>query len=114
MCKRRTRGITMSHLSLLHFEGDPEHLLARKQRPLGPGPARVGPRAGGLVHIPAKTPDGLLVLNLMADSGGHENASTHPDVAQALRDSGLPAPKVERYDVARFVLAPAATTATTE
>ena len=104
----------MSHLNLLHFEGDPDDLLSRKQRHLDPVTARIGPQAGGLVHISAKTPDGLLVLNLMADDNGHKSASMHPDVAQALRDSGLPAPKVERYDVARFVLAPAATTATTE
>jgi hypothetical protein len=103
----------MSHLNMLHFEGDAEDLLSRKQRHLDPVTARVGPQAGGLVHITAKTPDGLLVLNLMADSDGQQNASMHPDVVQALRDSGLPAPKVERYDVARFVLAPAAAEATT-
>jgi hypothetical protein len=104
----------MSHLNLLHSEGDPEDLLSRKQRHLDPVTACVGPQAGGLVHITAKTPDGLLVLNLMADGDGRQNASMHPDVVQALRDSGLPAPKLERYDLERFVLAPAATTATTE
>jgi hypothetical protein len=66
------------------------------------------------VHITAKAPDGLLVLNLMADADGHTDASMHPDVVQALRESGLPAPKVQRYEVTRFVLAPAASTATTE
>jgi hypothetical protein len=104
----------MSHLNLLRFEGDPEDLLSRKQRHLDPVTARVGPQAGGLLHITVTTHDGLLVLNLMADSDGQQNASMHPDVAQALRDSGLPVPTVERYDVARFVLAPAATAATTE
>jgi hypothetical protein len=38
----------------------------------------------------------------------------HPDVAQAMRDAGLPAPKVDRYEVSRFVLAPAAASATTD
>jgi hypothetical protein len=104
----------MSHLNLLHFQGDPDDLLARKERHLDPVTARVGPQAGGLVHITAKTDDGLLVLNLMADSNGQQNASMHPDVAAALRDSGLPSPKVDRYEVTRFVLAPAATGATTE
>ena len=104
----------MSHLNVLHFEGDPEDLLSRKQRHLDPVTARVGPQAGGLVHITAKVPDGLLVLNLMADADGQQNASMHPDVAQALRDSGLPTPKVERYEVARFALAPTAATAATE
>jgi hypothetical protein len=99
---------------LLHFEGDPEDLLARKQRHLDPVTARIGPQAGGLLHITAKTADGLLVLNLMAGADGQQNASMHPDVAQALRDSGLPAPKTERYEVARFVLAPSAANATTE
>jgi hypothetical protein len=104
----------MSQLNVLHFDGDPEDLLARKQRHLDPVTARVGPQAGGLVHITATTPDGLLVLNLMTDPEGHENTAVHPDVAQAMRDSGLPAPKVERYEVSRFVLAPAAQSATTE
>jgi hypothetical protein len=104
----------MPHLNMLHFKGDPEDLLARKQRHLDPVTARIGPQAGGLAHITATTPDGLLVLNLMADRDGHENTAMHPEVAQAMRDSGLPAPTVERYEVSRFVLAPAATNATTE
>lgn len=104
----------MSHLNLLHFDGDPDDLLARKQRYVDPVTARIGPQAGGLAHITAKTPDGLLVLNLMADPDGQGNASMHPDVVQALRDSGLPQPKTERYEVARFVLAPNAATAATE
>jgi hypothetical protein len=104
----------MSHLNMLHFEGDPDDLLVRKQRHLDPVTARVGPQAGGLLHITAKTSDGLLVLNLMADADSQQNASMHPDVAQALRDSGLPAPKMERYEVTRFVLAPTASTATTD
>ncbi len=104
----------MSHLNMLYFEGEPEDLLSRKQRYLDPVTARIGPQAGGLVHITAKTHDGLLVLNLMADADGQQNAAMHPEVAQALRDSGLPAPTVERYDVTRFVLGPAAGAATTE
>jgi hypothetical protein len=104
----------MPHLNLLHFEGDPEDLLSRKERYLDPVTARVGPRAGGLAHVTAKTPDGLLVLNLMADADGQQNASMDPDVAQALRDSGMPQPTVERYEVTRFVLAPDATSATTD
>jgi hypothetical protein len=104
----------MPHLNLLHFDGDPEDLLSRKQRYLDPVTARVGPQAGGLVHITATAPGGLLVLNLMADREGHENASMHPEVAQAMHDSGLPSPTVERYEVSRFVLAPAAPSATTE
>ena len=104
----------MPYLNLLHFEGDTADLLARKQRYVDPVTARIGPQAGGLAHITAKTPDGLLVLNVMADPNGQQDASTHPEVAQALRDSGLPEPKTERYELARFVLAPAAKEATTE
>jgi hypothetical protein len=104
----------MPQLNMLHFQGDPEDLLARKQRHVDPVTARIGPQAGGLVHITATAPDGLLVLNLMADPQGHENTAMHPEVAQAMRESGLPAPTVERYEVSRFVLAPAAGSATTE
>jgi hypothetical protein len=104
----------MPQLNVLHFEGDPKDLLARKQRHLDPVTARIAPQAGGLVHITATAADGLLVLNLMADPDGHENTAMHPDVAQAMRDAGLPAPKVDRYEVSRFVLAPAAASATTD
>ena len=34
----------MAHLNLLHFDGDCDDLLARKQRYLDPVTARVGPR----------------------------------------------------------------------
>jgi hypothetical protein len=104
----------MPHLNLLHFEGDTEDLLARKQRYVDPVTARIGPQAGGLAHITARTPDGLLVLNVMADPDGQENTSMHPEVAQALRDSGLPQPRTERYEVARLVVAPALQQATTK
>lgn len=96
----------MPHLNVLHFQGDTDDLLARKQRYVDPVTVRIGPQAGGLAHITARSPDGLLVLNVMADANGQDNASMHPDVLQALRDSGLPQPKTERYEVARFVLAP--------
>ena len=104
----------MPHLHLLHFEGDTDDLLARKQRHLDPVTARVGPQAGGLAHITARTPHGLLVINVMAGPDGQDNAATHPDVVEALRTSGLPRPKIESYEVTRFVLAPAAVDATTE
>jgi hypothetical protein len=100
----------MPHLNVLRFAGAPDDLLARKERYVDPVTARVAARAGGLAHITAKTPDGLLVLNLMADGGGQ----MAPEVAEALRESGLPEPTVERYEVTRFVLAPGAAAATTE
>ena len=102
----------MPHLNLLRYIGDADDLLARKQRYVDPVTARIGPQAGGLAHITAKTPNGLLVLNLMSDAAGQENAAMNPEVAQALRDSGLPQPKSEQYEVVRFVLAPAALEAT--
>jgi hypothetical protein len=104
----------MPHLNILHFEGDTDDLLARKQRHLDPVTARVGPQAGGLAHLTARTPRGLLVINVMAKSDGQDNAATHPDVVEALRNSGLPRPKIESYEVTRFVLAEGATEATTE
>jgi hypothetical protein len=66
-----------------------------------------------LAHITALTPDGLLVLNPMADAQSQDDAATYPDVAQALQESGLPKPTRGQYEVTRFVLAPAATDATT-
>ena len=38
----------------------------------------------------------------------------HPEVAQALRESGLPQPRTERYEVARLVVAPAIKEVTAE
>jgi hypothetical protein len=104
----------MPHLNLLHFEGDTEDLLARKQRHIDPVTARIGPQTGGLAHITARTPKGLLVINVMADGNGQESTSMHPEVKQALRDSGLPKPKTERYEVTRFVIAPATQKAVTD
>jgi hypothetical protein len=56
----------------------------------------------------------LLVINVMADPDGAERTGLHPDVAEALRESGLPVPHRERYDITRFVLSPAPAEATTE
>jgi hypothetical protein len=101
----------MPHVTLMHFPGDPDDLLERKQRFLDPVTARVAPAAGGLAHIAAKTADGLLVINVMADRDGTETVGTHPDVEAALRASGLPQPRREHYRVERLVVTPAAVAA---
>jgi hypothetical protein len=108
------KGDLMPHVTLLHFDGHAEDLLARKERHVDPVTARIAPAAGGLVHLTAKTPDGLLVINVMADTNGPEQTGQDPDVAQALRESGLPQPRREHYELTRFVLAPNAASASTE
>lgn len=96
----------MPYVTLMRFEGDPEDLLARKEQYLDPVTARVAPAAGGLAHITAKTADGLLLINVLADPEGAERVGLHPDVEAALLESGLPRATTERYEVARFVVAP--------
>ncbi len=96
----------MAYVTLMRFDGDPDDLLERKQRHVDPVTARVAPAAGGLAHITAKTAEGLLLINVLADAEGAERVGLHPDVEQALRESGMPKPTSERYEVARFVVAP--------
>lgn len=103
----------MATITRLHFEGDSDDLLRRKQEHVDPVTARVAPGAGGLVHVTAKTPEGLLVINVMEDAEDTGEVATHPDVAAALRASGLPQPRREHYPVQRFVVAPSASAATT-
>lgn len=100
----------MPYVTLMRFDGDPDDPLERKQRHIDPVTARVAPTAGGLAHITARTPDGLLLINVLADAEGGDRVGLHPDVEQALRESGMPRPTSERYEVARFVVAPNAPT----
>jgi hypothetical protein len=77
------------------------------ERYLDPVTARIAPQARGLAHITAETPDGLRVWPIPTAKG----------IPRCIRtsckrcDSGLPQPNTERYEVARFVLAPNAATA---
>jgi hypothetical protein len=103
-----SKGAFVPYMTLLHFDGDAEDLLARKESHVDPVTARIAPSLGGLAHMTAKTPYGLLVINVMADVNGGERTGMHPEVAQALRDSGLPQPRSERYELTRFVVAPSA------
>jgi hypothetical protein len=98
----------MKIVTIMRFAGDPDDLLARKQRYVDPVTARVAPTAGGLAHVTAKTPDSLLLINVVESTG---SAGLRPEVADALRRSGLPQPMREDYDVCRFVVSPAAHTA---
>lgn len=97
----------MKTVTIMRFSGDPDDLLARKQRYLDPVTARIAPTAGGLAHVTAKTPEGLLLINVVESTG---SAGLHPEVADALRASGLPQPMREEYEVSRFVISPAAQT----
>ena len=98
----------MPIVTLMRFAGDPDDLLARKQQFVDPVTARFAPGAGGLAHITAKTPDGLLLVNVLASPG---DGALHPEVAAAIEEAGLPRPVREDYEVARFVLSEAATAA---
>ena len=101
----------MPYMVMLRFDGDPEDLLARKQEFLDPVTARVGPTRGGLVHLTATTPEGLLVINVLADQGEGQDPGMSPEVIQALRESGLPQPRTERYELARLVVTESAAAA---
>ena len=68
---------------------------------------RKAPEYGNLLHVAARTPDGVLVLNLWESEEGSEQAFQDPEIQearQAMMDSGAAAgpPEITHYEVVDY------------
>jgi hypothetical protein len=95
----------MPYLTLARIAGDPERLLAAYRR-TSPFMDGVGRDHGLILHAGARTPDGLLLVNLWPSADGSRAAAADPRRLAALADAGI-APdqqRKEHHEVERYVL----------
>ena len=97
----------MQRLTIIRTPGDPDRLLAAKREHIDPVMQRKAGQYGHILHVAARGPDGLVVVNLWASADGSEQAAQDPDIQRA-RDAmgasgaGTGMPEFSHYDVVDY------------
>lgn len=79
--------------------GDPDELMARKQRHMDPVVAEHAAVFGALWSVTVRHDDGIVTCNLWESAAGAAEFSRLPEALQAQRESGLPMPSsFERHE----------------
>ncbi|MCK6210616.1 hypothetical protein KZX45_08695 [Georgenia sp. EYE_87] len=89
----------MAVLVVARMAGDPDQLAEKILEHLTPVMNEVGPRGGALWHSLAKTPDGVLVVDVWESPGGLAAALGDQRVQEAMARAGLPQPQVDTYEL---------------
>jgi len=73
----------MRRLTIIRASGDPDELLAGKREHIDPVMERKAEEYGHLVHIAARTDDGIMVINLWESEEGSQQAWADPELTEA-------------------------------
>jgi hypothetical protein len=84
--------------SVHKMTGDPDDLMARKERHMDPVAAEHAGGLGALWSVTVPHDDGIVTCNLLESADGAAEFSRLPEAVRAQRESGLPVPSsFERY-----------------
>ena len=97
----------MQRLTIIRTPGDPDRLLETKRQHIDPVMERKAGDYGHILHVAARGPDGLVVVNLWESEEGSEQAAQDPEIQQArnaLAESGVASgpPDFSHYEVVDF------------
>ncbi|WP_127125366.1 hypothetical protein [Georgenia sp. SYP-B2076] len=92
----------MAVLVIARLDGDPEQLAGQIQEHLAPVMNKLSPPRGALWHALAKTPDGVLVVDVWETGDGLTNALSEPEVQHAIERGGLPQPRIDIYELVDY------------
>jgi len=97
----------MQRLTVIRTPGDPDELLAAKREHIDPVMERKAGQYGNVFHVAARSPDGMIVVNLWEGEEGSEQAAQDPEIQQArdaLRESGAATgpPEFSHYEVVDY------------
>ncbi len=97
----------MQRLTIIRTQGDPDQLLAAKREHIDPVASQKAGQYGHILHLAARAPDGMVVINLWESEEGSEQAFHDPDIEQArqaMQDSGAAAgpPEITHYEVVDY------------
>lgn len=85
-------------VSILEFEGDPDELKERMSR-IDDVAARKAVEYGGISSTVFRTDNGVMIINMWDNAEGRHRMADDPEIQQAIRDAGFPAPSAKGYDV---------------
>ncbi len=94
----------MRRLTIMRATGNPDELLAAKRDHIDPVMQRRAGEYGFISHVAARTPDGMVIVNLWESEEGSEQAAQDPELQEAreaMRQTGAATgpPEVEHYEV---------------
>jgi hypothetical protein len=94
-------------VTIFEPKGDPDRLLENKRTHIDPVMERKGPEYGLISHVTARTPDGLMVINLWESEEASERAFQDPEVQDARRQAaeaneGGEPPSSNHYEVVDY------------
>lgn len=85
---------------MMRIAGDADALAAAMREHVQPLARRLAEKHGGIASIVARDGDaGLLVINLWETEEGRHAMAAEPEIQDALRAAGFPAPQFEGYEV---------------
>ena len=97
----------MRRLTIIRTPGDADRLLAVKREHIDPVMERKAGDYGHILHVAARGPDGLVVVNLWESEEGSEQAARDPEIQQArdaMSASGVATgpPEFSHYEVVDY------------
>lgn len=97
----------MARLTIIRTPGDPDGLLAAKREHIDPVMKSKAGDFGNILHIAARTEDGIIAVNLWESAEGSDRMVEDPDIQKAraaVQDSGAATgpPEFSHYDVDDF------------
>jgi quinol monooxygenase YgiN len=91
--------MAMAVLVVARMKGDPDELTQKILDHLTPVMSEVGPQRGALWHSLAKTPDGVIIVDVWESADGLRGALGEQRVRDVIAEAGLPDPEIDFYDV---------------
>ncbi|HZO34727.1 MAG TPA: hypothetical protein VFB17_06580 [Gaiellaceae bacterium] len=101
----------MAVVSMMRIPGDTDELIAKMREHIVPVGERVARKHGGLGTIVARTPDGILAINIWENEEGRHAMAEDPEIRSALAAAGFPAPAFDAYEIAEMRILEEALTA---
>lgn len=89
----------MAVLVVVRMTGDPDQLVSQLNEHVSPIMDELAPRQGALWHSLAKTPDGVIAVDVWESAEALQGVLADPEVQQALGRGQLPEPQVEVYEL---------------
>lgn len=89
----------MAVLVVARMSGNPDELARKVQQHLTPVMNEVAPQQGALWHALARTPDGVIVVDVWENAEGLGRVLGEQRVQDAIAQGALPGPQVEVYDL---------------
>ena len=97
----------MQRLTIIRTPGDADRLLEAKRQHIDPVMQSKAAQYGHLLHVAARGPNELIVVNVWDSEEGSEQAARDPDIQRArdaLRDAGASSgpPEFSHYEVVEY------------